>query len=864
MAITKLNSLAIPAGTVEPADISYPLTTFSSTGIDDNATETAITIDANENVGIGVPNPDALLHVKVTEGSTGETDPIARFERFTTSDNHYLDITLDNSTNMIGFQSTGTSNGGFTFGGASSDLVTITSAGNVGIGVPPAVQLHIEETGTGSGEGDLIVATTSDGGNAGIRFRTGSSDRFSITTIGTAGSESLRFRDVNNNIERMRIDSSGNVGIGTTGLVDESLSLLATHNLSFAESSNSSYANIFRERSSAATVLASGYRRSETANKMDSSIAASWAKTAVWAGHESIRFYVDAASADAVGTDLTPTERMRVNATGVGIGTTSPNQLLTLGSSTSTATIGLDFETANVVRGSVLMNAQTGEMAFTSGYSGYGGFMTFDCNGSERMRIDTSDIRIYHVGSDLFATIRGPVNRDLRIDIDANGDTDSFLVRDLRDGSERFLVQAGGDVGINATPNSYSDYVTLTLDDTQGGVIDLEKGGVVTGELWTYRDTNDIALAANHSSGSLLFMTGGNTSTPRMTIDAAGTLGIATTPKTMHASYDGIQVQNSLWFTNNSSFSGFTQNAYYDGDYKYTTTGATTLFRQISGNFEFSSATSGTADTAISFTQTFQINQNGTVQINGGTAPDANAWLNIGSSGSGLTRAIDIDGSWTTGESKVIGFTYASGDVAAISAEYVNPGARLMFGKLYHSAPGTTYSMWLESLDLTNSKLKVQGEFELSGENFTIDHSNGGFYRNLGTVMGSSSNGRYIHVKTNTTWGENSMTMFRITGYFPYNAYAEGYLGAYLYGTSSYRSAPYGPIYANQGNHAVAHSMYYSQGSGAELILVLDWNTNYNGLMIEHIGAGSSYGDGMRDDLEIVAYTWSSATTGVY
>ena len=250
MAITKLNSLAIPAGTVEPADISYPLTTFSSTGIDDNATSTAITIsssenvtfvgeidagesrffkpstfwsgstaffghnygsmatqgnydlhltangyrnssgtwtslavnsktgasqialdpdgeigfntdatkangdshavtrrmtiDSNGNVGIGVPNPDALLHVKVTEGSTGETDPIARFERFTTSDNHYLDITLDNSTNMIGFQSTGTSNGGFTFGGASSDLVTITSAGDVGIGTTtPDTKLQV-------------------------------------------------------------------------------------------------------------------------------------------------------------------------------------------------------------------------------------------------------------------------------------------------------------------------------------------------------------------------------------------------------------------------------------------------------------------------------------------------------------------------------------------------------------------------------------------------------------------------------------------------------------------------------------------------------------------------------------------------
>ena len=108
------------------------------------------------------------------------------------------------------------------------------------------------------------------------------------------------------------------------------------------------------------------------------------------------------------------------------------------------------------------------------------------------------------------------------------------------------------------------------------------------------------------------------------------------------------------------------------------------------------------------------------------------------------------------------------------------------------------------------------------------------------------------------------MTMFRVTGYFPYQAYAEGYLGGYLYGVASYRSSPYGPLYTNQGTHAAAHSLYYSQGSGAELILVLDWNTPYSGLMIEHIGAGSSYGDLMRDDLEIVAYTHSANTTGVY
>ena len=40
MAITKLNSLAIPPNTIVESDLSYPLTNFSSTGIDDNGIAT--------------------------------------------------------------------------------------------------------------------------------------------------------------------------------------------------------------------------------------------------------------------------------------------------------------------------------------------------------------------------------------------------------------------------------------------------------------------------------------------------------------------------------------------------------------------------------------------------------------------------------------------------------------------------------------------------------------------------------------------------------------------------------------------------------------------------------------------------------
>ncbi len=65
----------LASNAVTSAKITYPLTTFSSTGIDDNADATAITIDSDEKVGIGTSSPNSTLTVSgdLTVSKAGDT-----------------------------------------------------------------------------------------------------------------------------------------------------------------------------------------------------------------------------------------------------------------------------------------------------------------------------------------------------------------------------------------------------------------------------------------------------------------------------------------------------------------------------------------------------------------------------------------------------------------------------------------------------------------------------------------------------------------------------------------------------------------------------------------------------------------------
>ena len=224
--------------------------------------------------------------------------------------------------------------------------------GDVGISTAsPREKLHV------SGSGDVkIEIETSDDDNVGLEF-TSSASNF-IIQGGNAAGNGLRFVDIqNSSAERMRIDSSGNVGIGTsspTVLLDlESTS--PTIRLTDSDASGTPECQI---SGAGGDLVFEADRDDEKSDSL-------------------IRFEVDGS------------ETARIDSSGnLGIGTTSPDEILHVANTGGGASILIETNASS--GGNLLFGDDGSNTVGRVQYVHSDNSMRLHTNGSERMRIDSS------------------------------------------------------------------------------------------------------------------------------------------------------------------------------------------------------------------------------------------------------------------------------------------------------------------------------------------------------------------------------------------------------------------------------------------------------------------------------------------
>ena len=404
--------------------------------------------------------------------------------------------------------------------------------------------------------------------------------------------------------EAMRIDSAGNVGIGTS-----SPNLASGGGLSLYNASN---ARLKFANSNTGTATGDG--------------------TQIYA--LGLNFHIENKEAGYIATYTSGLERLRIDSSGnVGIGTTSPQDALHI--AVPSAVLRLEDTDTNHIS-TIQSTAAALVLSADATDSVASTYLGLSVDGSERLRIDSSgnvgigttspqgNLQISE--SSTGATIR--LTRPGSADYELYTSSDTFILTDKRQSTERMRIDNAGRVGIGTSSPTTQLHVNNSSGTATIRVSSQANSEGVT--LSARSDGNGSQLVARGTSSNLRFYTQNSSDNlfERMRLDSTGSLLVGTTSSAWPYR---IVAQGGIGFTAGSLAIARAQagsTVASGGDIGYLTFGGNdyTAFAQISawadgatgsGDYPGRLVFSTTANGASSSTERMRIAQNGHVRCVG-------------------------------------------------------------------------------------------------------------------------------------------------------------------------------------------------------------------------------------------------------
>jgi len=631
----------------------------------------------------------------------------------------YYDGSEKLATTSTGIDVTGTA----TMDGLTVDTNTLyvdATNNRVGIGTTsPARSIHVaesvpslrlEDTDVAGLYGEIVQLATGDLSFRSDQGNVQASTSISFSTDGT---------------EKVRIDSSGNVGIGTTSPSDYYADNLVVSaptegGITIASTATSNTAYLAFADGTTGDARYRGYVQYN--HNTDSMLFAS-------SGSEAMR--IDSSGNLLVGktANSLSVEGIQANASALfsvvrdGATTQYLNRLTSDGDiiqfAKDTTTVG-SIGTRN---GTVYIHSPDGTNG--SGLKLADGYIVAcesDGSGSDAdTDLGLSGTRfkdLYLSGTASVSKTRLTTNNTTYWDLRRDSSTGHFVVSDDGLGDVLTILQSNGNVGIGTSspnaPLSIEEVNTSVYSTTSISPFSVQ----VRNDSATTGSIAGIRLVAENSSGSagswvigslststiyendLIFQTRSGVSSyaERLRIDSSGNVGIGVTPSAWSVGTGVLQITNA-GIVGTSGASDFSNNRYYDGtNHRYLVNGYAVRYQQNTGSGYHSwlTSASGTAGGTITFTERMRLDSSGNLLVGKTAQGLANTGFETSSSGATqLTRsgAAPLTANRLTSDGDIVSFRKDGTTVGSIG----NDGTSAYFNSTADGGlarAGTVYFKW--------------------------------------------------------------------------------------------------------------------------------------------------------------------------